>query len=511
MIYMFFFLITLLICQIFIRKILNNQKIIVSSYLICALLVIYFALLYCTCIYFAKENLYPYSLTQILNIPKPMWQKMIFYDISQISLIRLTNFLSILYVSLCLCFSLNYQNYRPSCKTIKSFVLLQTIHYLMFDPVIYKRIYYLVYPEFLSYQTIMKIQSIVHVLSVAFNCFILLYSLISLARYFFKTPSFREVFRATSMIALIFPFLIILYLAIYWWAPANLIHVNKYANTVRFKPIPRNETLVTYSTVAALETICLLAIFICIIFHGIILKKIADRKKELARKVNNTSVISSTFSHYMKNEMLEIMSEIDLLEESGLNNLQEISITLSRIRQNCTTISERLQILNNNSKLSTIHLISVDLEELVNAALKKRSTKMKSISVIKKIAVRQIMVDRFYFSEVLDNILANSIEAFEGVRQLDRRIQITANESEEWILITISDNGPGIPDKELKNVFEPYSSTKPLKTNWGLGLFVCKRIITAHDGDIKIQSHVNEGTQVSIVLPSVNTPLKEKR
>jgi signal transduction histidine kinase len=70
---------------------------------------------------------------------------------------------------------------------------------------------------------------------------------------------------------------------------------------------------------------------------------------------------------------------------------------------------------------------------------------------------------------------------------------------DQTILISVKDHGVGIPADKLPKLGEPFFSMKENGT--GLGLMVCHRIIEAHKGDIRIESKVNEGTKVDILLP----------
>ena len=79
----------------------------------------------------------------------------------------------------------------------------------------------------------------------------------------------------------------------------------------------------------------------------------------------------------------------------------------------------------------------------------------------------------------------------------------------ERILISVSDNGPGLPAADKEKIFEPYVTTKSKGT--GLGLAIVKKLIDEHGGDIVIESEVGKGTAVEIYLPVVgvapgNTP-----
>ena len=66
-------------------------------------------------------------------------------------------------------------------------------------------------------------------------------------------------------------------------------------------------------------------------------------------------------------------------------------------------------------------------------------------------------------------------------------------------IIEVGDDGEGIEEKILQQIFEPFVSTKEKGT--GLGLTVVQKIVEAHDGSVKIESRVDEGTKVIVELP----------
>ncbi|MCK4703141.1 hypothetical protein KAT55_07280, partial [Candidatus Bathyarchaeota archaeon] len=67
-------------------------------------------------------------------------------------------------------------------------------------------------------------------------------------------------------------------------------------------------------------------------------------------------------------------------------------------------------------------------------------------------------------------------------------------------VIMIGDTGIGIPEENLENLFKPLYTTKAKGT--GLGLAVCKKIVDAHNGSIKVESKVGKGTIFTITLPA---------
>jgi len=74
------------------------------------------------------------------------------------------------------------------------------------------------------------------------------------------------------------------------------------------------------------------------------------------------------------------------------------------------------------------------------------------------------------------------------------------DEAGNVFVITVADNGPGIPEENLHELFEPFFSTKPT-TGTGLGLGVVKRLVQLYGGQISVESEGGKGTTFSVALP----------
>lgn len=82
----------------------------------------------------------------------------------------------------------------------------------------------------------------------------------------------------------------------------------------------------------------------------------------------------------------------------------------------------------------------------------------------------------------------------------------TACKGEGTVALSVADDGAGIPRENLGKVFSPFFTTKPLGQGTGLGLAVCHGIVTAHGGEIRVESELGRGTRVSLLLPVKGTP-----
>ena len=90
----------------------------------------------------------------------------------------------------------------------------------------------------------------------------------------------------------------------------------------------------------------------------------------------------------------------------------------------------------------------------------------------------------------------------EGPIEYQPEVKLTTAESLQDIIITITDNGPGIPDEILDKIFQPFFTTKPAGEGTGLGLSLAYDIISkGHGGELKVRSKEGLGTEFEILLP----------
>jgi two-component system sensor histidine kinase VicK len=109
--------------------------------------------------------------------------------------------------------------------------------------------------------------------------------------------------------------------------------------------------------------------------------------------------------------------------------------------------------------------------------------------------------DRDRLSQVLQNLLVNAIKYSPAGGTVTVRVE--AHGPEAWV--TVSDEGMGIPAEELGQLFERFYRTKAAVAGQikglGLGLYICRRLVEAHDGRIWVESMVGHGTTVVVSLP----------
>jgi two-component system, cell cycle sensor histidine kinase and response regulator CckA len=126
-----------------------------------------------------------------------------------------------------------------------------------------------------------------------------------------------------------------------------------------------------------------------------------------------------------------------------------------------------------------------------------------------------VSVDRGQMLQVFQNLIINALQALpiHGGRILLKAVAANVAEGAdaalpagEYVEISVSDNGSGIPPEVRERMFEPFFTTK--KNGTGLGLPTVRNIVLRHGGEVRVQSEPGEGTRFIILLPQTNKPLE---
>jgi len=147
-----------------------------------------------------------------------------------------------------------------------------------------------------------------------------------------------------------------------------------------------------------------------------------------------------------------------------------------------------------------------DLAETVRSTLKltEHTLRDANIDLYQNIEndIPLALGDRSSMSQVILNVIKNSVDALENRGHGTLNVSIDQHSSVDILRLTISDDGPGIESEVVDRVFEPFFTTKSPGKGTGLGLAMCRRTMHEYGGDIWIASHDDSGTRIVIEIPS---------
>jgi signal transduction histidine kinase len=200
---------------------------------------------------------------------------------------------------------------------------------------------------------------------------------------------------------------------------------------------------------------------------------------------------------YIQTQLTELIaSSAAFHQQHVFEDIQQLFLdTLSHLNHVLNLVNNLL----NFTKLMQAEIVEMDLTECLDNVLQMAFPLANERITIKRqyVPLPKIQASPSQISQVLLNILTNASEAIE-VKGI---IWLKAKADDDYVHLTIQDNGKGIPKEILPKIFNAFFTTKPAGQGSGLGLPVSYQIIQQHGGRIKVASQIGKGTQVVISLP----------
>ncbi len=222
--------------------------------------------------------------------------------------------------------------------------------------------------------------------------------------------------------------------------------------------------------------------------------------------------ITQTYQQYCPKLPENIQQDIEYIDVDFI--IEDLNKVIKSMTVGTTRIRDIVKSLRNFSRLDEAEFKTVDLHEGIDGTLMILNHRLKAqadhpaIEVIKEYG--QLPLVECYtgqLNQVFMNLLSNGIDALEGLTYnypegktptITISSQVT---SENRVLISIADNGSGIPEDIRSKLFNPFFTTKPVGKGTGLGLSISYQIVEKHGGKIWCDSTLGQGTKFMIEIP----------
>jgi len=190
-------------------------------------------------------------------------------------------------------------------------------------------------------------------------------------------------------------------------------------------------------------------------------------------------------------------SDLEFIEEDMPELMADTSDGLSRVK-------DIVQNLRNFSHSDTSEKAQADLLEGLHSTIKLLKNELKnSLSVQLQLQpIDKIECNANELNQVFLNLILNAKHATE--LSASPTLVISSMQDEEFIYISLRDNGCGIKEDVLKEIFVPFFTTKPAGKGTGMGLAISYNIIQKYNGELQVKSTVGEGTEFTIKLPKTS-------
>ncbi|MDQ0092137.1 signal transduction histidine kinase [Paenibacillus anaericanus] len=469
----------------------------------------YLIVVSCIIIYMSKDGYYYYSLKDFFGINQSLQNQLMFLPVSRITLIRLMNLFTMvfLYAGLCSAIFFAFQvQFKRRLFLLAALAVPCIIQVILYDPSFYTYLYFNLYPDYVSSQSFISAYEALHSITFVLNTLYIVAGSVLLIYALYDAPKVRQIRSNIFMILISYISVQVTYYYINYWAPDILINVSKAARFIRFKPISLVGNPSIYILLPYIVGFCLLVSLYSIYKYTRIQNSIKNQESVISKNIDSALLTSRVFSHYMKNELLAIMAQTEFLE-SMCEKSPEVVEEIRVIEQRCRKVYDRLDAVHQKTLKSKIELEPIVLNELLDKLLREMQLELKHTQTKYTPPNRQlvIMADPYYFSQAIENLISNAVDALEFVPEKSRLLTIEIIVKNKWVELVITDNGAGIAEEDVKHIFQPFYSSKPTATNWGMGLSICLTIISTHGGKINAESKLGEGSSFHIIMPLLST------
>jgi C4-dicarboxylate-specific signal transduction histidine kinase len=237
--------------------------------------------------------------------------------------------------------------------------------------------------------------------------------------------------------------------------------------------------------------------------------EIAQQRTQLAHlsRVSMLGELSGSIAHELNQPLTAILSNAQAAElylsrsEPDLGEVRAILKDIADDDRRARDIIQRLRLL---LKRGEVLFQAINANDLVVEVLKLLQSDLvdRGVTAQSELAPNMpvLQADRVGIQQVLINLVTNACDAMAEMPVEDRRLTIrTGLQGNDTLRISVSDSGPGIAEEKLEKIFESFFTSKA--NGMGLGLSVCRTIITAHGGRLWAVNNSARGATFYLELP----------
>lgn len=299
--------------------------------------------------------------------------------------------------------------------------------------------------------------------------------------------------------------------------------IGLYNQTVqaRLDEIQKSEQLIrnnnTYSIISSIVSLILIFIFISLIISDVnksyrLRKNVERANLRIKQIMDSRHKLLLSISHDIKTPLNSILGTLELKETSNgflhdeVRTMKDSGEYILALLGNLLEFSSIEQGTSNiSNRIFNLHaLCQQTVEMFIPLANKKNLTLAYSFDFDKNLILSS---DSLKIKQILINILSNSIKyTLEGFIQFDVKY------SDSGLYCTIEDTGVGIPENQIKNIFQPFSrvdQNSHLSEGSGFGMYVVKGLVDLFQGNIKVTSEEGKGTRTEISIPVSEVSINE--
>ena len=219
--------------------------------------------------------------------------------------------------------------------------------------------------------------------------------------------------------------------------------------------------------------------------------------------------IAAGLTHEIKNPLAGLTAALELLNSEAEENSPSREVYDQMLRE-LRRVNSTLESLLRLARPRPPQRLPIDMakmarevESLFSARLRRQGISLR-LEIPSPVPILDL--DPALMIQLLVNLVTNSMQATDRGGEVN--IFLAPFPRADGLVLAVSDTGRGIPAENLDRIFDPFFTTKEEGT--GLGLAICRQIVEEHGGTISVESVVNKGTRVVVLLPRVAAEAEEE-
>ncbi|HEX2486283.1 MAG TPA: ATP-binding protein [Myxococcota bacterium] len=237
-----------------------------------------------------------------------------------------------------------------------------------------------------------------------------------------------------------------------------------------------------------------------------------ERRQLADEHAQRLESLSASIAHEIRNPITAAKSLVQQMGEDPRSgeNVEYAKVALEELDRVERSISHLLRF----AREEEMRLAPVNLADVVRSALDtlaERTARLRVQVVASVDGAGSLVADGEQLRRVLLNLLGNALDAFEeaGTRAPRLELQGGHNLAGTEVWLRVRDNGPGMDERRLGKIFDPFYTSKAEGT--GLGLAISKKLVGAHGGRIEAHSQPGAGTEFVLTLPREHAEVATRR
>ena len=238
-------------------------------------------------------------------------------------------------------------------------------------------------------------------------------------------------------------------------------------------------------------------------YAGQVYNRFVSLTENLNRQQQNETRIIASISHDIKTPLTSIMGYTEQLKRDDIKPdrrrryLDTVYDKSAEIQQLIDEFDEYLSF-NMSKELVKQKVTTNELEKyLMDEYYDELRTIGVDFEVVNEAEKAEVLIDKQKFRRVFGNIFSNSVKHFD---KNEKKIRVIIRKDKGCVTVEIHDNGEGLSDVKPEDIFEPFYTSDMGRKVAGLGLSICREIITAHNGEIYAQPSALGGLMICFTL-----------